>query len=38
MNVLLPFQEKPWAFYGILGVMVAVAVSFYFYFRHKKMM
>ena len=37
MNVLLPFQEKQWAFYGILGVMVAVAVSFYFYFRHKKM-
>ena len=38
MNVLLPFQERPNAFYGIMGLMIAVAVGFYFYFRHKKMM
>ena len=38
MNVGLPFQEKAWAFWGIMGFMAVVATAFYIYFRHKKMM
>ena len=38
MNVGLPFQDRAWAFWGIMGFMVVVAVVFYIYFRHKKMM
>ena len=38
MNVQLPFQEQAWAFWGIMGFMAVVAVGFYIYFRHKKMM
>ena len=38
MNVQLPFQQQAWAFWGIMGFMAVVAVAFYIYFRHKKMM
>ena len=38
MNVALPFQDKAWAFWGIMGFMTVVAFAFYIYFRHKKMM
>jgi magnesium transporter len=38
MNVGLPFQDKVWAFWGIMGIMAVVAAAFYIYFRHKKMM
>jgi magnesium transporter len=38
MNVGLPFQDKAWAFWGIMGFMAVVAAAFYIYFRHKKMM
>jgi Mg2+ and Co2+ transporter CorA len=38
MNVQLPFQEAAWAFWAILGFMAALAIGFYIYFRHRKMM
>ena len=38
MNVDLPFQTKAWAFYGLLGVMVVVAVAFIIVFKKKKWM
>ena len=38
MNVELPLQEKAWAFWGLIGFMVVVAVCFYFFFRHRKWM
>ena len=38
MNVYLPFQEKKWAFYGLLGVMVVVAAVFIYIFKRKKWM
>ena len=38
MNVGLPFQDKAWAFWAIMGFMAVVATGSYIYFRHKKMM
>jgi magnesium transporter len=38
MNVRLPFQEDSWAFYGLIGVMVAVAGIFMFVFKRRKWM
>ncbi len=38
MNVELPLQEKAWAFWALIGFMVAVAVCFYIFFRHRKWM
>ena len=38
MNVILPFQERAWAFWGLMGFMAVVATGFYIYFRHRKMM
>ena len=38
MNVELPFQEKWWAFYGLIGVMVVVAAVFIWIFKRRKWM
>ena len=38
MNVELPFQAKSWAFYGLIGLMVVVAVIFIVIFRRRKWM
>ena len=38
MNVTLPLAEYTWAFWALIGFMALVAVGFYIYFRHKKMM
>lgn len=38
MNVELPFQEKRWAFYGLIGVMVVVAAVFVWIFKRRKWM
>ena len=38
MNVTLPLAEYTWAFWALIGFMAAVAVGFYIYFRHRKMM
>jgi magnesium transporter len=32
----MPFLRSSWGFYGILGVMAAVAVGMLFYFRRKR--
>lgn len=34
----LPFAHEPWGFYGILGLMVVVAVVFIFIFKKRKWM
>nr|MCR5013905.1 magnesium transporter CorA [Bacteroidales bacterium] len=38
MNVPLPFQNEPWAFYGLFGLMVVVAVVFIIVFKRRKWM
>ena len=38
MNVALPFQDKAWAFYGLIGVMVVVAAVFIYIFKRRKWM
>ena len=38
MNVYLPFQEKKWAFYGLIGLMVVVAAVFIYIFKRRKWM
>jgi magnesium transporter len=38
MNVALPFQDKAWAFYGLIGVMVVVAAIFIYIFKRRKWM
>ena len=38
MNVTLPFADKQWAFYGLVGLMVVVAVVFIFIFKKRKWM
>ena len=38
MNVMLPFQEQPWAFYGLIGVMVLVATVFIIIFKRRNWM
>ena len=38
MNVPLPFQNEGWSFYGLLGVMVVVAVVFIYIFKRRKWM
>ena len=38
MNVELPFQDKAWAFYGLLGMMAVVAVVFIIVFKKRKWM
>ena len=38
MNVELPFQDKAWAFYGLIGVMAVVGVVFICIFKKRKWM
>src|SRR5574344_1275854 len=38
MNVKLPFQDEPWVFAGLAGVMAAVVVIFFYIFKHRKWM
>ena len=38
MNVPLPFAEKSWAFYGLLGLMALCAGAFIFIFKRRKWM
>ena len=37
-NVELPFQSNPWAFLGLIVVMVLVAVMFVIIFKRRKWM
>ena len=36
MNVFLPFQTKPWAFYLISGVITIICISLLWYLKKKK--
>jgi Mg2+ and Co2+ transporters len=36
MNVKLPFGDNPNAFYMLLGAMIIVAISFFYFFKHRK--
>jgi len=36
MNVFLPFQAKPWAFYLILGSITIICLSLLYYLKKKK--
>lgn len=36
MNVRLPFDKQPYAFWGILGAMVLMIVGLIFFFRHRR--
>ncbi len=38
MNVILPFGDHPFAFYGIIGSMVLLVASMFTYFKIKKWM
>lgn len=38
MNVRLPFDDNPYAFWGIMGVMILVALSMFYFFKHRKWM
>lgn len=38
MNVNLPFGDGQYSFFWLLGVMVAVAAGFIFFFKHRKWM
>ena len=36
MNVLLPFQESPFVFGGIVIAMLIIVIAFFIYFKRKK--
>ena len=36
MNVLLPFQTKPWAFYLISGIIVMICLGLFYYLKKKR--
>ncbi len=36
MNVFLPFQTKPWAFYLVLGSIIIICLSLLYYLKKKK--
>lgn len=38
MNVMLPIQENPYAFYTVIGIMVALVVGMFAYFKMKNWM
>jgi magnesium transporter len=38
MNVVLPIQENPYAFWGVMGVMVALVIVMLLYFKMKNWM
>ena len=38
MNVGLPFAEKTWAFWGLIGVCIFTIVFLLFFFKRKKWM
>jgi LPXTG-motif cell wall-anchored protein len=38
MNVALPFDENPYAFYGLAALMVAMIVGLVLFFRRRKWM
>lgn len=38
MNVALPFDQRPWAWYAIVAVMVLIVVGIWFIFKRKRLL